>query len=111
MKEQTFHIVTTGLDVMHLRDLHALEVRHVAEHGHRALLEGLVQGVAPCVQSETQSVIRIAESIAPSQVITRFRTIARALFFRLTGEVTFEISRSTLPNVILTARPRCGPDL
>lgn len=52
VEEQALHIVTFGLDAMHLRDLHALEVRHVAEHGHRALLEGLLQRVAPCVQSE-----------------------------------------------------------
>lgn len=47
VEEQTLEIVGLGLYVMDLLDLHAVQVRHVAEHGHSALLESFLHRVTP----------------------------------------------------------------
>lgn len=59
VEEQALEIVSLGFHVVHLCDLHALQICHVTEHGHRALLESFLHGIAPCVQSTMQSHILV----------------------------------------------------
>jgi hypothetical protein len=55
MEKQALKIMTLSFHLVDLRNFYAIQICHIAEHSHPALLESLLQRVAPCVQSEVQS--------------------------------------------------------